>query len=896
MDKTRRHLAILNLTGELLPELGDYFSSRKILVVDPLKSGEEYDWTHVLTKDVVDFTLINKTFEISVKERQIISLSKVDDLQNFTINNGNLILDDCWFKTVMGHFIMDKYLQSFGGITLNDNYPTFKEAGSFNIANPFHTGEYLDQMIQRAFEEGVNALAIRSYFDHFIMYITGLKNKEKAGLPFEVTYGVFEDIFAVQVHFFSPLISIMDVSASLNSMVTKIPEEYYLNTAVQSSDFFDFSFIPDVKKVIVTALWTKDQRIKFENRGLMFSSLKGGLPIALYENEDTPENFELFSPIRNDFSQKIEIPNYINEENTKKLIKGFKSKMDDVVVIPGGTEEEETITRISGPRETEDEIRLIKGEPLLQDFVQTVRGKFDEDQACSDFENKMFDFEKVVFQIANNIDEVAKDKNLKIRSLGEMLFPSIKKGLLDFAREINTPLDQMKSSDLDNFQNLHIPEILKMELLKFHPEETINYESYTPQMIGEIEGKLYANEIENERLKQQLKTLFAELKIAQEIKVKTTNMQNIVADDSIYEKDKNESYDEDEELRNFYKQKLKTNRSLDSVDAEKLSALLERESGMIANLKLFEQKSRKIEIESMQKESYFIQEMEKAERIIKMRELSLLKTKESFKKLVDKKDREISDLKSKSERFSRIINSGANHTNSPKIREFERQIFNLNKQIELYRVKISTLSSNKMAQKVESTSKDDIKKSQYIIHQLKNHLDGVKKENEKLQIKISQDLKELNQLRAEKSQLEQFVTEISDERESSPKTESVSPPQPKNAQELKKLQIQNQILETQVKDSQSKITNLENKLAELSKTQKAPTTNPEEGSRVKLTQLESSVKKLTSDLAEARAQVAESKKESNKLRQEKTALQNQLDKLSKDANKGKLGPKKGKVA
>jgi predicted RNase H-like nuclease (RuvC/YqgF family) len=137
---------------------------------------------------------------------------------------------------------------------------------------------------------------------------------------------------------------------------------------------------------------------------------------------------------------------------------------------------------------------------------------------------------------------------------------------------------------------------------------------------------------------------------------------------------------------------------------------------------------------------------------------------------------------------------------------------------------------------------------------------------------------------------------MSDERDSSTRTESLPRPQPKNDQELKKLQIQNQILETQVKDSHSKITNLENKLAELSKAQKAPTTSSEEGSRVKLTQLETSLKKLTSDLAEARSQVAESKKESNKLRQEKTALQNQLDKLSKDANKGKLGVKKGKVA
>ncbi len=100
----------------------------------------------------------------------------------------------------MGSLIADKYFKNYGGISIQDSYPTFREIASFKVSNPFTTGTYIDQMVYKASENNINALIVRSYFDHIILYLAGLKNKSKAGLPFEISYGVFQEIFAVLSH------------------------------------------------------------------------------------------------------------------------------------------------------------------------------------------------------------------------------------------------------------------------------------------------------------------------------------------------------------------------------------------------------------------------------------------------------------------------------------------------------------------------------------------------------------------------------------------------------------------------------------------------------------------------------------------------------------------------
>lgn len=885
MIKTQKQMAILNLSGELSAELTDYFASRNVQIASP-SDQQDRDWTHIIVKDLEEFDHLNTLYDLVAKDRFLISLSRVGDMKNFAINNGNLVLNECWMNSDLGSFILDKYFQSYGGITLADNYPKFNEAGSFNIANPFNTGEYLDRMVQKAFEAGSDALSVKSYFDHLLMFVTGLKNKGKAGLPFEVIFGTFESVFAVQIHFFAQNLDISDLTTGLNSGLSKKPEEYFLNVAVQSADFFDCSYMPDVSKIVITSLWINDERIKFENRGFMFSTITGGSPVIQYSPGEEVTSFISAQPEIMDFSEKISAS--AEDEELPAVVSGS----------PTNEETEAQVVKGRGPEEEASQV--IKGSKELEELVQTIKGNLEqEDNSVFTVSGEKFDIDKTALKIAGNVQKASGESNLTVKSLGPGLQKTIKSGLFDFAKGLNKEVDDLEPSDLAVFQMDKVPELLKRELenkmISSHPEEksSLTVKASAQRLstnqsdaeIKDLQTKLVTANADNEKLKSQMKTLASEVRILKESRNKLAEIQAKAQAASVeinLKQEQNQLVDnESHELIN------KINQKLDEQDVQKITVLMD-------TVKQEELKVRKLQLEAVQKDTFFSQQMEKSERDIKSKDLIIIKTKETFTKLVDKKDREISELKIKIDQLGAALVNNPASNNNQIIKDLERQNQNLNKQIDMYKVKISSMATNLQPSKSEDSLKEEARKLQMLNQQMKNQLAQNQRELEKLQSKDSIQSSQLQQLKQEKAKLDQLFKKATQDL----KEATVAAQSSQNDHELKRLLAQNQVLETQVKDSAQKISNLEAKLTEALKPQKGVISG-DDGSKVKLTQLENSVKKLTQDLIEAKNQIAESKKETNKLRQDKTALQNQLDKLKKEADKQKsASPKKpgGKAA
>lgn len=911
MEGLKKTLTILNLAGKLSQEFSTYLSSRNIQVIDVANSSGSEDWTHILTKDIHNFDDINSTYQVVELNRHIISLSKPSDLQSFTINNGNMVLNDIWFMSSMGPFIVDKYFQGYGGISLGDNYPTFKELGSFNVANPFNTGEYLDRMVHNAFECGVEALTVKTYFDHLVMFVAGLKKKGKAGLPFEVSYGTFENIFAMQVHFFSQNLEMLDVTTSLSSTFSRKAEEYFLNVSVQSADFFDFTHMPEVNKVVITGLWNQDERLTFESRGCMFTSLTGGAAYSHYEMEGATSILVSDQP-KEDFTYKVTIPDTLPAEVYNTVLNGSDDEEESSSDVKGSKDVEEAAIVVKGSDDEKEAAQIIKGDKELEDLIQTVKGKLEVDKSVVWISENKLDVDKTAYRIAATIDQSAKESNLKIRSLGEKLPEAIKTGLFDFAKNRTKDAEDLDESEVQAFQVQKVPAIIKAGMVPATKISSQVATNQTQDMVVKslgimpqvtqsspdteamklLETRLNTSNVDNEKLKTQLKALTSEVRILKESRAKLAEIQMKAT--AVANEINVKTNDQDDLLRKQFQQKLNEQKTLNETETKKLSGLLERESKLIANVKQEGLKARKVQIEAMQKENFFSQELEKSERQVKAKDLILIKTRDTFTKLLEKKDRDIEDLKLKTDQLTKALSAAPATTQVQTIKDLAKQNQNLIRQLEVYKGKISSLANQFQNSKIEDSSKDEARKLQMINQQIKNQLDVAKKETERLQARASIDSSQLMLLRQDKVRLEQLVKKTALENVK----EAESPKNQISDQELKRLQAHNQILETQVKDSSLKISNLENKLADAMKPQKAVSTG-DDSNKVKISQLENSVKKLTADLIETKTLLNDGKKETIKLRQEKTVLSNQLDKLKKEADKGKPAlPKKpgGKAA
>jgi regulator of replication initiation timing len=508
-----------------------------------------------------------------------------------------------------------------------------------------------------------------------------------------------------------------------------------------------------------------------------------------------------------------------------------------------------------------------------------VKGRTDQDQSVQKISGSPLDIDKFAQTIASHLDDANQDKNLKIRSLANELPPGIKTGLFNFAKDLGKTIDDLNQNDIDQFQVKKLPEIMKNELVRLNlPEGGFEQE------LQDLKSKLHASGAENLNLKVQLKKLLIDINILKDSKYKVADLKKDT-DKLVSETQFKLTEDHDSDLREHYQTKLREQKYLDGTDSERLAELLHRESKLISDLKEQELKSKKLEVELSHKEAYYTQELIKSDRIIKAKDLFNLKTKEAYTKLIEKKDRDASELRGKIDQLNILIAKSSSHSNAVLARDLEKQNLNLVKQIDFLKEKLSTLSSKMDVAKADNPeNRSDLRKLQLVNQQMKNKLEAVFKEKEKLQAKLVEDTNLVTQLRATIIKLEMKLSEalnLNDE-PSGPTHKIVTD------QEAKTINIHNQILENQIKDYVAKISGLEMKLAEFTKGTKGSAGGGagEETSKVKVGQLEASVKKLTQDVTDLKNQLGESKKEANKLRQEKTALQNQLDKMNKGGKKG----------
>jgi hypothetical protein len=819
---------ILNLAGALTEKLSSYLAERGARIVDSSESGA-LNWTHIFVRDLEIFDAIGDSYGTLDNDIKLISLSQPRDLKNFIMNNGKLVLDESWLDGPFGSFLLDKFFQEFGGVNLSDNYPKFRELGSFNITNPFNTGEYLDHLVYNAFENGMSALSIKTYFDHLLMYLTSLKNKGRVGFPIEVSYGTYGDVYGLQMHFYSEDMQIEDVTNSLTSSITKTPEEYLLYVSLQSSDFFDFTYIPEVSKVVITGLWNKDENIKTQNKGMMFTHTSSEAPVI----QSIPEASTPFVLNEGGIEDLSSLVSPAGESDVNIIPAEISVEEDVVTMIAGGEAEEEVVTIITGGETEEETSTIVKGSKEQQDKTVTkISGQKEE---------------KDNFKVTLSGSKEEKPESMKVRSIpgAESTGP----GMFDFS-DRNT----VKEGTKDTSGNKKGAALFKV--------------SGPSKREGELEKKLNDVLTQNDQLKSKLTGALSELKVQKDIQARMKKIADETAKAIIIPADAPSKVDE------ILRQ--------DKTKAEPT----EREAKLADEFRQMELLARKVQLESAQKETRFNQELEKLQRMMTLKDSMIEKTKETYSKALEKKDEEIGSMNIRLEQMNKHMTGSGSQGHSHVIKELERQAVNQNKMIEMYKAKVTALSTNLESTKVDDNEKDESRKIQLLNDQMKTQIEMMRKEITKLQDRTGADTTQLMALKQDKVKLTEALKKAEQASRSTQSHGGV----PQSEMEVKRLQGQVQLLETYLKESNSKVKDLEMKLQTATAVNRNNVAAEDGQSKVKIGHLENSVKKLTQDLVESRNQLGEMKKDTNKLRQEKTALQNLLDKAKKDLEKHEKKP------
>ncbi|GEM_PF-2035261 len=500
MQDQNRKLSILNLAGELPEVLTDYFSRNSIELQNAEASDDGAELTHILCHGNTDFSLLAKNYQTIKKDIKLIALSSVKETQDFLWANGKLVYDEKWLETPIGEFILDKFFLEFGGIEIKDSYPKFNELGKFNILNPFNSGEYTDIMVYEAYQNKFNGLLIKTYFDHLLMYLIGLKNKNKAGIPFEVSYGSYEGVFALQVHFVITDITLTDISSCLADAMSDKPSEYALGIALNASSFFEFTHLNQVKKAVLTAFWLEND-IRIGHHGLMFTDIdKSGsfLSLPVHETDswtatqnEVEDLSELVKSLEGETSEGIrlggkdlnqivaeKISSDIEIEKVKQIINGDIAEKEITQLIEGLKEELTAPTVVKGKSDGEERIKISSKDKYddIVNIVNIVKGKIEEEKDTFLVKgSKGLDIDDFVMRVSSGLgDKIKGDSKLKTKLLTEKLPERMKSSFFDFAKKLNKTVDDVSVEEMEQFKNIVVPDIIS-EVVEYDENPTLNF-------------------------------------------------------------------------------------------------------------------------------------------------------------------------------------------------------------------------------------------------------------------------------------------------------------------------------------------------------------------------------------------------------------------------------------
>lgn len=459
----RKEAFILNLCGELEQEVLAYFESRNLEVIDPRAQEGSRDWTHILTQDINDFNFIRETYQTIENDIQIVSLTPINDKQNFVLANGKLCLDKEWLKSELRDFLLDKFFQSYIDTNiLSDNY-AFNELGHFSVNQFFSFGDQLDHLAKISFESGISGVAVRSYIDHLVMYMAALKNDSKMELPAEISFGDSELAFGVQIFFSAKNLMLDDVAHCLSSQLSKNAEENILSNALSFCDFFDLSLIANAHKISITALWIKNAQAS--TPGLMLSWLPPKAKIVSYisdelavKNEKTLDPSELIylpsshnegsdkrEVSRESFSEIVStrIAQQIEPEKVRKLLEKEVSDQEIINILENNIEDEGN--------------QILRGSSLEEEVTtQIISGAFDDtiDNLKKDFYRE----DEFVDQFVRILRE--SNPGLLDEKTWEILPASLQESFNSFCQAKMIVRDHLSSEQIKEFKQYFLHEAL----------------------------------------------------------------------------------------------------------------------------------------------------------------------------------------------------------------------------------------------------------------------------------------------------------------------------------------------------------------------------------------------------------------------------------------------------
>lgn len=423
------------------------------------------------------------------------------------------------------------------------------------------------------------------------------------------------------------------------------------------------------------------------------------------------------------------------EKYAEKLGKTLDSLSQEDIDTFQNTEMPEILSELLTDDESIQQFRteldsfLDKKPTMVSDFQSKFKNKLES--KVSSFEN--------VGQVDGKF--VVKENDLSQGEMNSLIHQTMKETFQEEFKFNNASPDEIKEKEdqliKDLSHTLEMPEQDVREIVKGAADQAREQEK---QIIAD---KIYQGEDEKQTNSKVESELINKLKtVEEENKKLKTNLSALQLERSANDKAK-ETFDSlvdgeipdefgdsaisDSPLNEVEKlqvlEQIKEGGAIDPALAEKLAKSLENENKVIEMAKKAENELKKAHYAAEKKDALFKQELTKAEKSIKAKEMILDKAKESMKNLMGKKEKELLGLKNQVNDLNQKLKNDQSTQLRTQVKALSREKETLIKTAEVYKNKLESMAKN-VTKKAQENNNNSSLEEKRMLERQKNQLEN----------------------------------------------------------------------------------------------------------------------------------------------------------------------------
>lgn len=260
-------------------------------------------------------------------------------LQEYFDLGGTILVDPFIFGDEVASKLIKRSMEISPALHLQEVFKDyFPKYFSYKILNIYRLGYYGDLMCKDAIGQQANFVAIRTFFDHAMLYLSHLCDLELARFSCELEYSFKNNQFVMLIHV--PTTNNLKHNHLIEGFGeenSKNPISSLLRTCYKATDYLDVIHNPKTKRLTIVGLWLAE-----ENRSQLAA------PTVNLDTVGQHEVNAINQDENNNQSFQYDFEHHLSEKEFQKLEKGERPELPGIQAAVEEIEEDSVLNQEEG--------------------------------------------------------------------------------------------------------------------------------------------------------------------------------------------------------------------------------------------------------------------------------------------------------------------------------------------------------------------------------------------------------------------------------------------------------------------------------------------------------------------------------------------------------------------